>query len=139
MENPFKKSRYTFTYVLIGIFVLAIIFIAYGRSDRGLGSSASGPLAEFATCLKEAGATFYGTFWCPHCQNQKDMFGSAQGALPYVECSTADGRGQLPACANAGVEAYPTWVFGDGSRQLGTVQLSELAAKTGCSLPPQAS
>src|SRR3989344_8083454 len=43
-------------------------------------------LDEFARCLKDRGAIFYGAFWCPHCQNQKTMFGRSSRLLPYVEC-----------------------------------------------------
>ena len=32
---------------------------------------------DFAKCLTENGATMYGTVWCGHCNNQKDMFGDS--------------------------------------------------------------
>ena len=37
-----------------------------------------------AQCLTEKGVKFYGAFWCPHCQNQKKMFGRSARLLPYV-------------------------------------------------------
>ncbi len=95
----------------------------------------SGELDSFAQCLKEKNATFYGAFWCPHCQNQKRMFGSSERLLNYVECSTPDGRGQLPVCQDAKITGYPTWEFADKSRLTGEVQLDKLAEKTGCELP----
>jgi hypothetical protein len=55
--------------------------------------------------------------------------------LPYVECSTADGKGQLAVCKDAGVTSYPTWEFPDQTRQSGEVPLAILAEKTGCTLP----
>ncbi|HEX8591379.1 MAG TPA: hypothetical protein VF696_01335, partial [Candidatus Paceibacterota bacterium] len=63
----------------------------------------------FATCLKDSGATFYGAFWCPHCQEQKRMFGKSAKLLPYVECSEPNGRAQTQVCIDAKVESYPTW------------------------------
>ena len=90
---------------------------------------------EFATCLKDKGATFYGAFWCPHCQAQKKLFGSSAKLLPYVECSTADGAGQMQICKDNDVSGYPTWVFADGSRLGGEVTLEKLAEKTTCVLP----
>lgn len=93
------------------------------------------PLDGFTQCLGEKGATFYGAFWCPHCQNQKKLFGRSERLLPYVECSTPDGRSQLPRCAGQKIEGYPTWEFKDGSRKSGEVPLAELAKTTGCSLP----
>ena len=90
---------------------------------------------DFAKCLKDKGAIFYGAFWCPHCQNQKKMFGSSDKFLPYVECSTPDGRSQLPVCNDKKITGYPTWEFTDESRESGEVPLETLSKKTGCSLP----
>lgn len=94
-----------------------------------------GKLDAFASCLSEKGAKFYGTFWCPHCKNQKAAFGRSARLLPYVECSTPDGRSQLPVCTEAKIEGYPTWVFADGSRLSGNTPLPTLAEKTSCTLP----
>lgn len=92
-------------------------------------------LDDFAKCIKDSGAKFYGTFWCPHCQNQKADFGRSIQYVPYIECSTPDGRGQLPVCAEADIDSYPTWEFGDGSRESGQLPLVMIAERTGCSLP----
>lgn len=94
-----------------------------------------GKLDSFASCIKESGAKFYGAFWCPHCQNQKALFGSSAKLLPYIECSTPDSKGQLPVCAEAGVTGYPTWKFPDGTIKTGEVSLSDLSAQTKCPLP----
>lgn len=99
-----------------------------------LGSRGASALDGFASCLEEKGATFYGAFWCPHCQNQKKMFGSSARHLPYVECSTPDGRGQLGICKEKNIEGYPTWEFADGSRAGGELSLQTLRDKTGCAL-----
>lgn len=94
-----------------------------------------GKLDAFATCIKDSGAIFYGAFWCPHCQNQKAMFGSSAKLLPYLECSTPDGKGQLSVCTEAGVTGYPTWKFSDGTTEAGEVSLARLSEVTKCSLP----
>ena len=94
-----------------------------------------GRLDTFATCLKDSGTKFYGTFWCPHCQNQKAMFGSSAKLLPYIECSTPDGKDQLQVCTEAGVTGYPTWMFPDGSVKTGEVPLETLSEATKCPLP----
>lgn len=95
----------------------------------------AGKLDSFATCIKDSGAKFYGAFWCPHCQNQKAMFGSSAKLLPYIECSTPDGKSQMPLCDEAGVEGYPTWKFPDGTVESGEVQLERLSELTQCPLP----
>lgn len=94
-----------------------------------------GKFDAFATCLKEKGAIFYGAWWCPHCQNQKKMFGSSTKHLQYVECSSVGRRDQLPVCQEAKIESYPTWEFADKSRLTGEIPLTEFAEKTGCTLP----
>lgn len=114
-----------------GIIVLIFIF-AFSLMPK---SDLRTDLEPFAKCLADKGAKFYGTFWCPHCQNQKKMFGTAKDALPYIECSTPDGNGQLQVCTDAKVESYPTWEFSDGSRMTGEIPLETLAEKTTCVLP----
>ncbi|OGZ09470.1 MAG: hypothetical protein A3D65_02410 [Candidatus Lloydbacteria bacterium RIFCSPHIGHO2_02_FULL_50_13] len=96
----------------------------------------SSPVAVFAQCLKDRGVIFYGAFWCPHCVNQKKLFGDAVALLPYVECSTPDGNGQLEICKTKKVDGYPTWEFADGSRLSGERTFAELGEKSGCPVPP---
>jgi thiol-disulfide isomerase/thioredoxin len=90
---------------------------------------------DFATCLKDRGAKFYGAFWCPHCQSQKAIFGKSAGLLPYIECSTPNGLAQSQICIDNKVTVYPTWEFSDGSRLNGELDLITLGIKTSCELP----
>lgn len=117
---------------IIIIVALIIVFSAFLWLKL---ASQPGELDQFADCLKENGAAFYGTFWCPHCQNQKALFGKSAKRLPYIECSTPDGRGQTAVCKDKKIDSYPTWEFKDGSLLNGEIPLKELAGKTGCSLP----
>ena len=94
-----------------------------------------GKLDSFAYCIKDSGALFYGAFWCPHCQNQKALFSSSAKLLPYIECSTPDGKGQIAVCTEAGIEGYPTWKFPDGTIKTGEVSLEDLSELTNCPLP----
>jgi glutaredoxin len=75
---------------------------------------------------------FYGASWCPHCQEQKRMFGASAKRLPYIECNLAGPTApQASACTVAGVDTYPTWVI-NGRRYVGQVMtLAELADATG--------
>lgn len=115
-------------------FIILIIVALIGSSF--LMSSGPSRYDGFAQCLKDKGAIMYGAFWCSHCQATKRMFGGAAKNLPYVECSTPDGQGQLPACKDVGVESYPTWTFvGTTTRLTGERTFAELAAMTGCELP----
>ena len=96
------------------------------------------PVARaLADHLRESGVKFYGASWCPHCQQQKDLFGVAARRLPYIECSL-DGRqggAQNPLCAEAKIETYPTWVFKD-KRIEEVLSLKQLADETNFKAPP---
>lgn len=120
---------------LIILIVLGITILTGGIFLLVRLQSIPGKYDVFAQCLKDKGAVFYGAFWCPHCQNQKAMFGKSAKLLPYVECSTSDGRVQLQICKDKNIEGYPTWEFADGSREVGEVSLSRLSEKTECPLP----
>ncbi len=115
---------------LIALIVLISLLVYLQKQSEG-----PGELDQFATCLKEKGAKFYGAFWCPHCNNQKKMFGKSAKLLPYVECSTPDASGQTEDCNKLGIESYPTWIFADGSKLNGEIPLQQLAEKTSCQLP----
>lgn len=117
-------------YILIALLLVGgVIFLV---KTPGKGSKYDG----LAQCIKDSGATFYGAFWCPHCQAQKAAFGKSAKLLPYVECSTPDGQGQTAVCKDAGVTSYPTWKFANSTTTLtGEIPLGTLAEKTGCSLP----
>jgi uncharacterized membrane protein len=71
--------------------------------------------SALADHLRESGAKFYGASWCPHCKDQKAMFGLAARRLPYVECSLDGRQGgpQNPECVSENIKTYPTWVFKD--------------------------
>lgn len=93
-----------------------------------------GKYDNLAQCINKSGAKFYGAFWCPHCQATKAMFGKSAKLLPYVECSTTDGKSQLPICAEKDIKGYPTWIFPDNSRLSGEQTLQTLSEKTSCPL-----
>jgi glutaredoxin len=82
--------------------------------------------------LTEAGVLFYGASWCPHCQEQKRLFGASASRLPYIECSLGGPNApQSAACRAAGVKTYPTWVI-NGRATVGEVlSLAQLADATG--------
>jgi thiol-disulfide isomerase/thioredoxin len=129
----------------IKIFIIIIVVLILGTITAALLQSSNnipagpGKYDAFAICLKDKGAVLYGAFWCPHCQEQKKLFGTSQKFLPYVECSTADGQGQLQICKDQKIVGYPTWKLADGTvipNENGAgVSLETLAAKTSCPLP----
>lgn len=132
MENTNKQKIKVFVVTIIGALVIVL----------GLGMTMNKPkvnkLDGFAQCIKDSGAKYYGAFWCPHCQKQGALFGSAKQYLPYIECSNPD-KSQTQICKDAKIESYPTWELKDGTRlpveNDAGVSLKTLAEKTSCVLP----
>ncbi len=124
------------TPLYIAIIIGVAILLTLGLSLLNNASIPSGPgqYDGLAQCLKDKGAKFYGAFWCPHCAEQKKIFGASAKLLPYIECSTPDTQGRTKECVDAKIESYPTWVFADGTRKSGAVSPQELATISGCPL-----
>ncbi len=90
---------------------------------------------KFAQCLGQRQAKMYGLYWCPHCLEQKEMFGESFHYVPYVECATK-GTSEINAeCKVAGVKLFPSWQFGMDPPKEGLLSLEALSDKTGCALP----
>jgi hypothetical protein len=91
---------------------------------------------SFAKCLAAHQAKMYGLYWCPHCADQKAMFGAAFRYVPYQECAVKEKPGEMASeCKGAGVKLFPAWQFGADAPKEGVFSLQELSDKTGCNLP----
>lgn len=118
---------------VIGLLIVGTIGLVLLQSNAT--PPGPGKYDDFAVCLKDKGAVFYGAFWCSHCQAQKKLFGTSAKLLPYTECSTADGNAQTQICIDKKIVGYPTWEFADGTRLNGEISLEKLAEQTSCVLP----
>lgn len=117
---------------LIAAVVVAAMHLHYiDFFERSITEEEDPYLAKLAMHLEDSDAVFYGTSWCPHCQEQKSLFRESASRLPYVEC-TPQGRGTRlsPACAAANIASYPTWVI-DGNRYTRVLSPDELAELSG--------
>lgn len=99
-------------------------------------TTTSGPAeVQLAQHLADIDAKMYGAWWCPHCHEQKALFGQeAAKIIPYIECSP-DGQNAKPELCQSqeAVKGFPTWEingeFYSGRRSLGT--LADLSGYTG--------
>lgn len=87
---------------------------------------------ELAMCIGDSGAKFYGAFWCPHCADQKELFGDAMQYIDYIECDSRGENEQSALCLEENITSYPTWIFADGERLVGTQTVEDLASQAGC-------
>jgi len=124
-----RQSKNMLTWAIVGLIFVGAIFLM--MSQRVLPNK----FDDFAQCLTDKGVVYYGAFWCPNCQDQNRLFGSAKRLINYVECSTPDGRGQVNECRQKDIKGYPTFEFADGTRVEGKQTLEALAEKSGCKLP----
>jgi hypothetical protein len=124
--NPARLRYIIIAIVIVVVFAGAYYLIWHKRTSR---------LDVFAKCLTAKQAKMYGAFWCPHCDEQKEKFGSSFQYAPYIECGIKGSQGIASVCTQAGIKRFPTWIFADGTRVEGEHELEFLGEETGCSLP----
>jgi hypothetical protein len=124
-ENP--EARKYLSWGLILVLIVAAYLIAWHHRNH--------KYDKFAQCLAAKQATMYGLYWCPHCAEQKEMFGESFHYVHYVECGIRGSREMTDQCKIAGVTLFPSWQFGTDPPKEGILSLDALSDKTGCSLP----
>ena len=82
---------------------------------------------KLAEHLTKEGAVMYNAYWCPHCHDQKEMFGKeASEKLNLVECAKDGFNNKRELCEAKGVTGFPTWEI-NGALDSGVKSLKELA------------
>ena len=85
-------------------------------------------LAEHLTA---SGAVMYSAYWCPHCHEQKEMFGKeAAKNLKVVECAPTGQNNEAKLCQSKGIEGFPSWEI-NGELDSGVKKLPDLARLSG--------
>lgn len=104
--------------------------VGIGWPITSTSGSAETKLAKYLT---EKGAKMYGAYWCPHCFEQKQLFGKqAWEKVTYVECGegATEHKADPAACTQAGIKGFPTWII-NGKLDPGAKKLAKLAKLTG--------
>jgi uncharacterized membrane protein len=116
------------------------------NGNPGLTITTTSSQAEIglATYLKKIGAKMFGAYWCPHCHDQKELFGKEAFALiNYVECAADGQNSQTDLCLKIQPEVqkqtgqafgFPTWQI-NGKYYRGTQSLENLAKESGYTGP----
>jgi uncharacterized membrane protein/glutaredoxin len=134
-QRPAEMPGFTWRRLLLRAAPAAAVAIALLHLNYvgvlGRPPAVEDPFARaLALHLSQRGAKMYGAYWCPHCVEQKELFGASARRLPYVECSTGGpGSRQASACLAAGIRQYPTWIIG-GQRFQEVLTLTRLAELT---------
>ncbi|HEY1374808.1 MAG TPA: vitamin K epoxide reductase family protein [Candidatus Binatia bacterium] len=137
-QRPADMAGFSWTpWILTTLAGAAVVIVLLHLNYTGVFESTSGAdpkLAALADHLTAMNAKFYGASWCPHCKEQKHVFGAAAERLPYVECSPEGPRGpENPVCHQMQIVGYPTWII-NGRRYEGVLGPEELARLSGFTL-----
>jgi glutaredoxin len=93
-------------------------------------TSSSPQKVKFAKFLSENNIIMYSAYWCPHCHDQKQLFGKeAVKELKVVECAKDGKDNEYKLCQTKGISGFPSWEI-NGEIISGTRDLNELATKT---------
>jgi uncharacterized membrane protein/glutaredoxin len=118
-----------FTGVVVSMVTIVGTLGVYANADSPatVANTSSAAEVSLATHLDDVGATMYGAYWCPHCLEQKELFGKeAFSKVKYVECDPGGENPQPKLCQDKGIQGYPTWEI-NGKFYSGIQSLPELA------------
>ncbi len=114
--------------------------VANGNTGILVANTSGTAEIELAKHLKQIGAKMYGAYWCPHCHDQKELFGKEAAQIyPYIECAADGKNSQTALCEQIAPKAqqqtgqafgFPTWEI-NGRFYPGTQSLTELARISG--------
>lgn len=110
--------------------VAVLFFVPFGLTGS---DNTDADTSELAFCLAEKNVIMYGAYWCPHCKEQKELFGDSFEKVKYVECADpVNPRQQTKDCISAGINNYPTWINNKNERVTGTQSLEFLKSWVDC-------
>ncbi|MEA5582804.1 vitamin K epoxide reductase family protein [Nodularia harveyana UHCC-0300] len=94
---------------------------------------------ELARYLGTIDAKEYVAYWCPHCHEQKQLFGKEaykileEKNIP-IECAADSPKGQPEVCQAANIKGFPSWII-NGQLYGGVQNLDQLAKVSGYTGP----
>ncbi len=90
-------------------------------------SKSSASATQLAEHLSKIGAVKYSAYWCPHCHDQRELFGKeASSKLNIIECAEDGKNNQSELCKAKGINGFPSWEI-NGKIESGVKSLAELA------------
>ncbi|PZV10710.1 MAG: hypothetical protein DCF22_16010 [Leptolyngbya sp.] len=116
--------------VAIALLIAGSGCTARRTAERGNAPPASPATLALADHLNQQGAKLYTTYWCPYCQRQQALFGSAVAKLQVLECDPKGDNAHPEQCAQVQVSSYPTWQM-NGQLYRGLRSREELALISG--------
>jgi uncharacterized membrane protein/glutaredoxin len=132
------------------VFRVVLLALVVGLSGLGWAAAVDRPVAETgpgipmpvtttsspeATALAEhltaKGIVMYSAWWCPHCHEQKQLFGKeATARLTVIECAPDGRNSQKELCDTKAIEGFPSWEI-NGKLESGVKPLQRLKELSG--------
>ncbi|MEB3317763.1 MAG: vitamin K epoxide reductase family protein [Cyanobacteriota bacterium] len=137
-----EPGQLIFRGILIGLAVLVFGIgwaTALDRPESAISKGMSPPITApsspaaiaLAKFLTAKGAVIYTAYWCPHCHEQKELFGKEAAAeLKIVECAPDGHKNQAALCKAKKIDGFPSWEI-NGTVESGVKPLAKLAAMAG--------
>ena len=118
-----------FTGLIVGVLVIVGAAGLYSFQSKlaAQNQTFAGRLVQH---FRSTNTKMYGAFWCPHCRDQKVLFGDAAKQIPYVECDPRGENPQPKLCQDKQIKSFPTWEFNNQLYE-GQKTLDQLADLTG--------
>ena len=124
-----QKKKF-FIILITGIVLIVFFFLITGGISKFTGHAITendqNKIDMLAQCLTSNQIKMYGTEWCPHCKDQKELFGSSFKYVDYIDCDK-----QRETCLIAGIQGYPTWII-NNQKYPGTQSLEKLKQLSNC-------
>ena len=80
--------------------------------------------------LSDNNIKMFSAYWCPHCHDQKQLFGKkAVKELSIIECAQDGKDNQYKLCREKQIEGFPSWEI-NGEIYSGVKDLNDLAIMT---------
>lgn len=122
------------TIIILGLIVTGIVYITQTRN------LSTKNYDEFAQCLMDKDATFYGAFWCSNCARQKKEFGNSFRFIEEIECDPRGENPQTERCIQRDISKTPTWIMEQNGIEVkrlpgGYQSFETLAEFFNCQLP----
>jgi len=93
-------------------------------------TSCSPQKVKFAKFLSENNIKMYSAYWCPHCHDQKQLFGKkAVKELTIIECAQDGKDNKYKLCREKQIDGFPSWEI-KGEIYSGVKDLNDLAIMT---------
>ncbi len=103
---------------------------SFNKTSPIIKNKSSDQKIRFAKFLNKQGIVMYSAYWCPHCHDQKELFGKeAAKELNIIECARDGKNNQFELCQEKEIEGFPSWEI-NNQIYSGTRELKELGELT---------